>query len=403
MRRFCLILAALLLTSCRLGTPETIPETVPVRETVTSIDPAGLSEDTFSADSGEHEVRMLFVNAGKADCVILEADGKTYLIDTGEDSSVPQILAGLAYMGTTSIEAVFLTHTDKDHIGGWDAITRAYPVEKMVTASIMEAPRTYENMADGMLWETVEPGQSVAVGNDGLWLDVLCPITLYPEEENNNSLILRLDAGEETVLFAGDMKELEEADLLSTGFDLGCTVLKVPYHGRKDASGQAFLEACVPELAIICSDTETDPDTAHKKVLSRLRDVGAEVRRTEDTELGWLVTLEGKYRYISEARIAFGKEVDLQITDVSAEAQTVTIENRGETVDIGGYFLYSERGSEVFVFPAGTVLEAGESLTIGCVGTMADIIWEGETSVWHKTKEDPAVLYDRWGNVLDER
>ncbi|MBQ8400736.1 MAG: MBL fold metallo-hydrolase, partial [Clostridia bacterium] len=299
MKKICLALTMLLcLTSCTshpaetAGTESALPD-VPVL----MYDPASLSEDTFAADAGEHTVRMLFVNAGKADCVILEADGLTYLIDTGEDSSVPKILAGLAYMETESIEAVFLTHTDKDHIGGWDAVRQAYPVEKLYTASIMEAPDVYAEMAEGMPYETVSPGQSVPIGAEGLWLDVLCPIRLYPGEENNNSLILRLDCGEETVLFTGDMKEEGEADLLSTGYDLDCTVLKVPYHGRKDGSGEAFLAACTPALSIICCDTETDPDTAHKKAVARLREHG-EVRLTEDTDLGWYVTLEENHRII---------------------------------------------------------------------------------------------------------
>ena len=41
--------------------------------------------------SGEHDIRIFFVNAGKADSILVEADGKHYLIDTGEKTSVPKI------------------------------------------------------------------------------------------------------------------------------------------------------------------------------------------------------------------------------------------------------------------------------------------------------------------------
>ena len=398
-------LAVLCLTGCS-GTPAETgigqhgDPALDAVQHIAYVDPASLSEESFSPDQGEHTVRMLFVNAGKADCIILEADGLTYLIDTGEDNSVPKILAGLAYMETESIAGVFLTHTDKDHIGGWEPILQAYPVEKLYTAVIREAPDTYLKMAGQIPYETLMPGQSVPIGADGLYLDVLCPIRLYPEEENNNSLILRLDCGEETVLFAGDMKAEEEADLLSTGYDLDCTVLKVPYHGRKDSSGEAFLAACTPNLSIICSDTQTDPDTAHKKAVARLREHG-EVRLTEDTELGWYVTLEGKYRYISNAQIMTERTADLSLESVSVASQTLTIRNNGDDADLSGYYIHSDRGNEVYVFPAGTVLAAGESISVGCVGTDGDLLWKGETSVWHKSKEDNAVLYDRYGNVLD--
>ena len=110
------ILLCFSLVSCT-GTPA-----VTDTETVTETNAAAYyqepypTEETFLPDSGDHNIRMLFVNAGKADCIILEADGLTYLIDTGEDTSVPKILAALAWMETESIEAIFLTHTDKDHI-----------------------------------------------------------------------------------------------------------------------------------------------------------------------------------------------------------------------------------------------------------------------------------------------
>ena len=387
-------------TPAETGTEQNWDTMLDAVQHIAYIDPAGLSEETFAPDSGEHMVRMLFVNAGKADCIILEADGLTYLIDTGEDNSVPKILAGLAYMETESIAGVFLTHTDKDHIGGWETILQAYPVEKLYTAVIREAPDTYLKMAGEIPYETLMPGQSVPIGGEGLYLDVLCPIRLYPEEENNNSLVLRLDCGEETILFAGDMKAEEEADLLSTGYDLDCTVLKVPYHGRKDGSGEAFLAACTPELSIICCDTETDPDTAHKKAVARLREYG-EVRLTENTDLGWYVTLEGKFRYITNAQIMAERTADLSLESVSIAAQTITIRNNGDDADLSGYYIHSDRGNEVYVFPAGTVLAAGESISVGCVGTDGDLLWKGETSVWHKSKEDNAVLYDRFGNVLD--
>lgn len=367
-----------------------------------TIDPATLSEDTFATDSGDHTVRMLFVNAGKADCTILEADGKTYLIDTGEDSSVPQILAALAYMETEAIEAVFLTHSDKDHIGGWDGIRKRYDIGKLYTAAINEAPDTYTALADAVPYETLTPGQSVPIGDEGLYLDVLCPITLYPAEENNNSLILRLDCGAKTVLFTGDMKEIEEADLLSTGYDLDCDILKVPYHGRKGATGQAFLDACSPALSIICCNTETDPDTANEKVIARLRQTG-KVHLTEDADLGWYIDLQDTAYDITNAKIEASPTASLTITEVSIEDQTITIENTGTDADLTGCYLYSDRGSELFVFPEGTILPAGESVTIGCVGSNEALIWTGETSVWHKSKKDNALLYDRYGNVLDEK
>ncbi|MBR4960031.1 MAG: lamin tail domain-containing protein, partial [Clostridia bacterium] len=128
-----------------------------------------------------------------------------------------------------------------------------------------------------------------------------------------------------------------------------------------------------------------------------------EVYRTEDADLGWYVTLEKNGGTIVNAQIRHSREASLKLESVSRENQMVVIRNTGDTMDLGGCFLYSERGNEVFIFPQNTILPAGESITLGCVGIPADLIWTGETGAWHKSKEDRAILYDRWGNVLDTR
>ncbi len=407
MTKFGESMAGLLLTLAMLqgltGCTTAPAETTSTQETAApSYDPANLSEETFLPDTGTHDLRLFFVNAGKADCTIIEADGKIWLIDTGEDHSVPAILAALAHMEVTEIEGIFLTHTDKDHVGGFAYIASLYPVKAVYTSAIRENPRLYEKLAEGLPYTLLEPGQSVCIGEAGLNLDVLSPIRLYPNEENNNSLVLRLDYGTETVLFTGDIKAEGEGDLLATGYDLDCTVLKVPYHGRKDACGEAFLQACTPDAAIICSDQETDPDTAHKKVLARLAAYG-ETYRTEDSTLGWLVQVTPDSHTISDARITHAPEKGLTIAAISREDQTITIENHGAPLDLSGYMIYSDRGDELFVFPTGTTIGAGESLIIGSSGSDYDLLWPGETSVWHKTKEDTAHLYDKWGNLLDTK
>ena len=59
---------------------------------------------------------------------------------------------------------------------------------------------------------------------------------------------------------------------------------------------------------------------------------------------------------------------------------------------------------EVFVFPDGAVIEAGGSVTVACreYNGEHDYVWE-ENRVWHKDKKDTAVLYDTWGNRVDEK
>ena len=84
--------------------------------------------------------------------------------------------------------------------------------------------------------------------------------------------------------------------------------------------------------------------------------------------------------------------------------QLVTLRNTGDVdVALGGWWLLSETGKELYLFPEDAVIAAGGTLTVGCADypLESDLRWN-ESKVWNKSKEDNAVLYDCWGNVVDE-
>ncbi len=101
--------------------------------------------------------------------------------------------------------------------------------------------------------------------------------------------------------------------------------------------------------------------------------------------------------------------LDLQFAEVNREGQAITIQNVGSgAADLRGCTLISERGDEVYHFPAGTVLEPGAALTVVCRDSTlpGDLIWNedsvfwNEDSVWKKNG-DNALLYDLNMNLLD--
>ena len=71
---------------------------------------------------------LLYANVGKADATILRIGDKTVLIDTGSAESAPQLVAGLNALGVTAIDAVFITHSHGDHLGGLDALAANYNI-----------------------------------------------------------------------------------------------------------------------------------------------------------------------------------------------------------------------------------------------------------------------------------
>jgi competence protein ComEC len=350
----------------------------------------------------QHDVSVMFTNVGYGDATLVQIDGNSYLIDTGSKASVPQLLGALAMCGVEKLEAVFLTHTHSDHIGGMEALASQYAIGTLYSAEISEDKKNGENKIDLLAAELslnhikLMAGDTINLSADAFF-DVLGPVVYNNEDDNDNSLVLRLGVNGRVFLFTGDMQFAEEGTLLAVGADVRADVLKVGNHGNPDATSPTFAAAVTPSIAVISTSTVDDADSANERVISLFD--GARVLVTEDFTRGALlyVSASGEIEISNPQPPSPG--ADIEIVEIDKNAQTITLINNGTELDISGYMIFSQKGSEIYVFPQGTVIKASQVLTIACTGGDGDLIWN-EKKVWHVKKDDAGVLYDSFGNEL---
>ena len=356
---------------------------------------------------GEHTAEAVFINVGKADAALLSLDGKHYLIDTGTEDSVPSLFAALNILGITKLDGVFLTHTHSDHIGGMTALGRYYSVERLYAAVHSENRKNGKNKITELSEELDLPltrlsaGETVPVGN-GLFLEVLGPLVLNTEDDNDNSLLLRLNVNGHTLLFTGDMQFAEEQTLLDAGIALSAQLLKVGNHGNPDATGDEFAARVSPSVAVISTDTAVDTDSANPRVIAALQN--ARVLLTQDYERGILFRIPAPGNpLVPEPLPVQQPTLTLTVVSVDRESQTAVIQNDGEgEADVSGCVLLSKKGGESFRFPEGSILPAGGRAVVSGQGGAGDYAFIGEDKPWNKKKADPAYLYDRFGNLLSK-
>lgn len=355
----------------------------------------------------QQDVNVLFINVGRADAMLIFVDGKNYMIDTGEEETAYRLLAAANYMGIESLDGLILTHTHSDHIGGAEILNAHMQIDKLYCAEISENKENGENKIDNIAVECsleqikLNAGDKIPL-HEGLSFEVLAPLEYNFDDDNDNSLVLKLNINGKTLLFTGDMQFDEELTLLNSSAKLKADVLKVGNHGNKDATSEQFAQAVSPEYAIITTDTDTDTDSAHDRVKKAL--FMADIMVTGDYELGIVMTVskDGQITF-KNAQMPIQESVKngLFIADTDASNQTVTIHNGTNTeISLGSYMLMSENGNELFVFPENAVIEAGKSVVVACEGYEGDYTFEGEKKAWNKKKGDTAILYDSFANEI---
>jgi len=404
-----IMMTMLLLCSCVPAPTETADKSAFIREPVdislagTQDASSATSEPDYTVLRDEAVCSVLFIRAGKADAALVQAGEKNVLIDTGEDSSVPMILAALQFMDVDRLDAVFLTHTHSDHMGGFKPLASIVPIDRVYRAAISENKKDGSNKIDNAAEKTgipvtkLEVRDTIALSDDVVF-EVLGPRTYNNDDDNDNSLVLRLTAAGTRVLFAADMQFSEETSLMQAGTDLSADILKVGNHGNPDATGDGFAEAVSPRWAIIPTDRTVDTDSANPRVLSVLSD--AAIFITDEFQTGVLaaISADGTVRFADPQR---EKTLEVTIAHLDRAKQLLTLQNEANAdADLSGCILYSTRGGEVYRIPDGVRLAAGKKLTVSGENGVGDLAWTGEDKPWNTKKDDSAIFFDSFGNLL---
>jgi len=221
---------------------------------------------------------VLFLDVGHGDAALVRAGTHAWLVDSGGrasgwDAGRAVVLPALRALGVRRLDALALTHTDLDHVGGARSILEARPVgELWLTPNEVAAPALapVRSTADrrGVRVRIVAAG--AALGGDALAITALWPPGAFAAPSTNaSSLVLQIGPpGGACALLGGDAPADVERALAPAL--ARCDVLKLGHHGSATSSAGALLDALAPVVAIASAGRRPNAPLPHPAVRARL-------------------------------------------------------------------------------------------------------------------------------------
>ena len=228
-----------------------------------------LARNLESADS---DIKCTFVDVGHGSCVLFELPGgQSMLYDAGSLTSArfaSTTIANLLWSKQIEhLDAIVISHADLDHFNAIPALVSRFSIGAVhVGYPMVESDSNSVSQLFKMLKEHGVPLRTVAWDDrvelaDGSSITVLLPPEYGTgDNDNSNSVVLRIDAGGYRALLPGDL-EKHGMQMLLLQPALDCDLVMMPHHGSKNSQPSGFLEWSKPERAVICaSHSKLDPN-----------------------------------------------------------------------------------------------------------------------------------------------
>jgi competence protein ComEC len=252
------------------------------------------------------DLKIIVLDVGQGNSALIEGPkGTRILVDGGGFSYNSKFDTGRHIVAPflwekkiATLDAVILTHPERDHMNGLVYIMENFSVKKFIKNSDTRKKRSYIDLIEICSKRNVPiiefpSGQSLSSPLDGkekitptgkpqmkfgkLILSFLHPLSdnkfidkFEKNDYNNNSLVFKVKYKNFITLFPGDiMKRTEEGLALMLRDKLKADILIAPHHGSSTSSSSFFLDKVEPESIIISCGWNNQYNFPDNKVIAR--------------------------------------------------------------------------------------------------------------------------------------
>lgn len=245
------------------------------------IKPKNISE----IPQAENDFLISILKVGQADAIILKTDNHTAVIDCGEEDDGAEVVEHLTNAGAKQIDYLFITHFDKDHVGGASEVIENFETSHIIMPDYVSTSDEYKTFKNTMQEKNIAYNpltDELTFTLDDVLFEVYPPLKQsYNEPDNDYSLVISVKHGNNSFLFTGDA-EKDRLKELQTQLDLDHDFLKMPHHGNYNKGTTTFLKSVTPTYTVI---TDSNKNPAETETIDVLKAVGSEIYHTKDGDI----------------------------------------------------------------------------------------------------------------------
>ena len=199
------------------------------------------------------------------------------------------LLPYLVSEGITDIDLLILSHPHSDHIGGATSIINSIPIKRIWDTYSDYHSQLYDRVLVLCREKQIElhhadPGEIYQIGE-------LKISYLYPTEKigyssnnvNNSSITLKIDHGDNSVLFVGDIEKEGESWLVKIPKIIESDVIKIGHHGSRTSSTIQFCNSVSAKYGIISVGKNNKFNHPSDLILKRWDSIGTQLFRTDQS------------------------------------------------------------------------------------------------------------------------
>ena len=264
---------------------------------------------------GIEQMKVTVLDVGQGDGIFIKGPGRMTCMIDGGSSDVKQvgqyrIEPYLLSKGVGSLDYVFISHGDSDHINGIEEMITRQKIGVKIKTLVFPEKKVWDESMENLALLAKKSGVKVAVIKEGQTLcdrgmEILClgPGESYSGESGNAaSMILTVSYRDYDFLFTGDA-EGEGEEQICEALKKYCPekkieVLKAAHHGSRNSSSEIFLKQVRPLYTLISAGVDNAYGHPHAETVERLEKINSYIMSTANCG-GIEITVEfgGKIQY----------------------------------------------------------------------------------------------------------